>query len=354
MYYPLLKNSNNEMRALRELKDESRNKLIPIIESKRIKRTNVQNWEASFRTLGKFLKERVKNTKFIYDFNCALEELGEEEPLTSSTTGENLVQHCLGKMQDEELDLIPCFQHDSPDWLIHAVLQSSYEEIAIRIRCHDFQESFNRFVVQKLMSDLESVSGNNEVTIILDFFDQPTTLRRLQNAIEDFSRIHHKEIVYLATACPDNASGADPHSLTMIGPRTEFSTFLELKVQYPDLRFGDYTTRLKGEVLTGFNHYNSYVKIFYSTETDYWIAKSKLIGDDGEFTFYEVCQELVDQDFYPGSDFSFGDGEIQKCADDKITIGDHQTPIAIGVNHHIETTIAQLSSFPPVLSTLER
>ncbi|WP_046179244.1 beta family protein [Domibacillus tundrae] len=353
MYYPLLKNSNNEMKALKELKEESRQKLIPIIESKRVKRANLQNWEASFKTLGRYLKERVKETKFIYDFNCALEELGEEDQLTS-TTGENLVQHCLRKMRDEELDVIPCFQHDSPYWLIRSVLESGYQEIAIRVRCHDFQESFDPFVVQKLRNDLDPVDGSVEVTIILDFFDHPTTSRRIQNTIHEFSRINHAHMVYLATACPENASDAESHSLTLIGPRTEFNTFLELKAQNSDLKFGDYTTRLKGEVLTGFNHYNSYVKIFYSTETDYWIAKSKLIGDDGEFTFHEVCQELVEQDFYPGADFSFGDGEIQKCANREITIGDHQKPIAIGVNHHIETTIAQLSNFPPVVPTLER
>ncbi|MGG0670243.1 hypothetical protein ABE073_17140 [Lederbergia citrisecunda] len=352
MYYPLLKNSNNEMKALKELKEESRQKLIPIIESKRIKRTNLQNWEASFRTIGRYLKERVKDTKFIYDFNCALEELGEETMLTS-TAGENLVEHCLQKMREEGLEVIPCFQHDSPEWLIRSVLQSNYSEVAIRVRCHDFQESFNRFVVQKLKDDLQSVGSDVEVTLILDFFDQSTTVNRIQNTIDEFSKINHAHLVYLATACPDNASGADAHSLTMVGPRAEFDTFLTLKSQNTVLKFGDYTTRLKGEVLTGFNHYNSYVKIFYSTETEYWIAKSELIGNDGEFSFHEVCQALIDQDFYPGADFSFGDNEIQKCANREITIGDHQKPIAIGVNHHIETTIAQLSRYSPIVPSLK-
>jgi hypothetical protein len=70
-----------------------------------------------------------------------------------------------------------------------------------------------------------------------------------------------------------------------------------------DLQFGDYTTRLRGEVLNGFNMNLSYLKVFYTTETDYWIAKSKLIRDGGEYTFHEVCQDLIDRDFYPGADF---------------------------------------------------
>ena len=54
MYYPLLKYGNNEMKALRELKDSSRSKLIPIIESNTIKPANIDKWEAAFNTLGSY------------------------------------------------------------------------------------------------------------------------------------------------------------------------------------------------------------------------------------------------------------------------------------------------------------
>jgi hypothetical protein len=342
MYYPLLKNANNEMKALKELKEESRQKIIPIIESKRVKRVNINNWEGQFNTLGRYLKERIKDIKFIYDFNCSLEELGEEDKLVTAS-GINIVDHCLTKMKEAELDLIPCFQHDSPDWLINSVLQSGYDEIAIRVRCHDFQESFNNFVFQKLKADLEFAKETTKVTIILDFFNYPATINRIQNTINIFSKIKNSQIVYLATSCPENANDAEPHSITLVGPRLELNHFLELVPKNKNLHFGDYTTRLKGEVLSGFNMNNSYLKIFYSTETDYWIAKSKLIKDGGELTFYEVCQNLIEYDFYPGSNFSFGDLEIKRCANRQLTISEHQAPIAIGVNHHIETTITQLS-----------
>ncbi|MGI8380435.1 beta family protein [Priestia megaterium] len=351
MYYPLLKNSNNEMKALRYLKDDSRPQVTPIIESKRVKKNNVVNWESSFKTLGTFLKERVKDMKFIYDFNCALEELGEENQLVT-TSGENLVKHCLEKMESQELNVIPCFQHDSPSWLVDSVINSNYKEVAIRIRCHDFQESFNPFVLQKLKADLEQTKPDTKVIVILDFFNQPTSIQRLQNTIDTFSKINNSELVYIATSCPDNASDANPHSVTLIGPRREFNNFLELRSKKYNVSFGDYTTRLKGEVLNGFNFNNSYLKVFYSTETDYWIAKSKLIKDDGESTFHEVCQQLLEYDFYPGAEFSFGDAEIYKCANKEIVISDHQAPIAIGVNHHIETTVAQLTGFNSPSSSL--
>lgn len=351
MYYPLLKNANNEMKALKELKEESRNKLIPIIESKRVKPTNLNNWESQFNTLGRYLKERVKDTKFIYDFNCALEELGEEEKLITSN-GINLVDYCVNKMREHDLHMIPCFQHDSPDWLIQTVLNSGYTEVAVRIRCHDFQESFNRYVLEKIKSDLELASPYSSITVILDFFNHPATINRIQNSIDTFSKITKSNVVYLATSCPENANDVDPHTVSYIGPRKELDNYIQLQSNNKTLNFGDYTTRLKGEILSGFNMNNSYLKVFYSTETDYWIAKSKLIRDGGEMTFHEVCQSLIEQDFYPGPEFSFGDSEIKRCADKEMTIAEHQAPIAIAVNHHIETTISQLTDLNELANSL--
>lgn len=340
MYYPLLKHANNEMKAIRELKESSLSKVMPIIESKRIKKENITNWEATFNTLGTFLKERVK-TKFIYDFNCAFEDLGESGELMSNDN-DNLVTHCIKKMEAESLDFIPCFHHDSPDWLIKSVLNSGYSSVAIRVRCHDFQESLNPFIVQKLQSNLSDY--NVKIILILDFFNQTTTLNRLRTTFNDFQAINYTNLIYLATSCPENASKAHANALTLVGSRVEYNNFITLKKSIPELEFGDYTTRLKGEIISGFNHNNSYIKIFYSTEDSYYIAKSDLIGDDGDETFPQVCNQLIEQDFFPGIDFSFGDLEIYKCAKGDLIISDHQSPIAIGVNHHIETTVNQINT----------
>lgn len=341
MYYPLLKMGNNEMKALKHLDQGTKEKVIPIIESRRVTNSEGKSWEWTFKTLGTFLKDRVAGIKFIYDFNCALEDL-ETPSILETTDGIDLVQHCIKKMEDQDLNFTPCFQHDSPEWLIRSVITSGFQEIAIRIRCHDFQETFDRLVLDKLRNDLKELSPETNIIVILDFYTKIVSSSRIQHAIDVFSEIENSTLVYLATSCPEDASGADAHSLTLIGPREEIEKFLELEMTNDNLYFGDYTTRLKGEVLGGFNFNNSYLKIVYSSETDFYIGKSKLMKEDGEETFHEVCQEIIEQVFYPGSHFSFGDNEIQRAADKKITISGHQAPIAIAVNHHIETTVEQL------------
>lgn len=350
MYFPLLKNNNNEMKALRNLKNDSRSYVIPIIESKRIKSENKANWESTFKTLGRYLSERLENIKFIYDFNTALEELGSDEELTNDFN-QNLVTYCINKMDEEGLAFIPCFQHDSPEWIINTILDSDFKEFAIRIRCHDFKESFDMLVMQKLKESIERANPETHFILILDFYNQPATQNRIQNAINTFKSIPRSKLIYLATSCPEDASGTIAHSINLVGPREELNMYLKLKKENQNLFFGDYTTRLKGKILDGFNNDNSYIKIFYSSESDYYIVKSKMIKNNGEESFYEVCQELIEQDFYPGKDFSFGDKKIADCAVKKITISGHQTPIAIGVNHHIETTINQLLVLSPALSS---
>lgn len=341
MYYPLLRNSTNEIKALQNLKETSKSNVFPIIESKSVKSKNIVNWHSIFNTLGTYLKNRIQGMNFIYDFNTSLEELNSSEELLTSN-GENLVAFCLNKMRESDLNFIPCFQHDSPEWMIESIVKDDNEYIAIRVRLHDFQESFDKIVYEKIKKDLEKTSTSTGKLIILDFFNNTSNLKRIKTAISIFSDIENSEIIYLATACPENADDAERHDLTLVNSREELNNYLTLKEDYSKLHFGDYTVRLKGKPLNGFNLNNSYLKIFYSTYTDYWIAKSLLIGDDAESTFHEVCKKLIDEDFYNGPDFSYGDLEINRCANNELIIREHQAPIAIGINHHIELTIHQL------------
>lgn len=342
MYHVLLKNANNEMKALKNLKPESKEKFVPIIESKRIKKNPKKNWEAHFNTVGRYLKERIQEINFIYDFNTSLEDLGNDHE-HKTADDKNVVEYTVEKFREHDLNFIPCFQHDSPSWLVKSVINSESDHFAIRIRCHDFQETFDRFVLMKLNEDLNYLEKKKKITVILDYYNSKYTLDRVQHSITTFSRLNPSSIVFLSTACPEDAKKIDADSFSHACPRLEVSSYLELKTSNPELMFGDYATRLKGEVLDGFNMRNSYLKIFYTTESDYYIAKSRMFKNGAEESFHAICKEIIEQDFYPGKDFSFGDTEIDRCASESLVISDHQSPIAISVNHHIETTINQFS-----------
>lgn len=113
--------------------------------------------------------------------------------------------------------------------------------------------------------------------------------------------------------------------------------------------FGDYTTRLAPALdISYVDFYNTYLKIFYSSEDIYYIGKSTLIKDNGIETFSDICQEIVDSDLFRGPEFSHGDQAIFDCANKTISISSHSKLIEYGINHHLELTVEQLQIRSPI------
>src|SRR5690625_4987194 len=168
-YYPVLKLSNAEMGALYNLKEETKSIITPIIESKMIPKNKLDDWQSSFRTLGTYLVEKVGATKFIYDFQSAFDKIGEVQELLDDESEMNLVQHCIQKLVDVNLNFIPCVHFDAPTWVLDSVLESEQPEIAIRIRCHDFNSPLEETIRDRIADKIIKLAPDKEFIILLDF-----------------------------------------------------------------------------------------------------------------------------------------------------------------------------------------
>ena len=349
-YYPVLKLSNAEMGALSTLKEDTKGLITPIIESKMIPAKKQEDWQATFRTLGTYTAEKARGTRFIYDFHSAFEKIGEVVELIEEESGNNLVQHCIGKLEEAELDFIPCLHFDAPSWMIDSVLQSNQPEVAIRIRCHDFSSPIEEAMADRIMDKIINRATNKSFIILLDFYDSSINENRIMTSLRNFSTINADKFVLLLTSCPENADSAQPNAFSLINSREDIKTYFKLKKSFSELEFGDYTVRLKPQLDgANINYYNTYLKIFYSSEDDYYIGKSTLLQDKGVETFQDVCQEIVNSDVYKKSDFSSGDKAINDCAKGTLEINNHLKPIEFGINHHIELTAKQLEIRSPIL-----
>jgi len=347
VYYPILKNSTAEINALHNLKQETKMSIIPIIESKPINSNNVKEWWATFRTLGTYFRNKLGNMKFIYDFNSAFDEIGEISDSLRCPDSKNLVQHCHYKLKECELNYIPCVHFDSPNWILHSVLELESDEIAIRIRCHDFNSPMEDMILRHIKENIIGVAPTKKFHIILDFYNSAINYKRKHGTIQRFSSLSEGPLVLAVTNCPEDSAGITPMSFEIARARNDYKTYIQLKEEFPNLLFGDYTVRLKPEPdrEARIDYYNTYLKIFYTTEDDYMIGKSTLLGDSGIDNFISICQEIVDSDVYKQEDFSYGDKAIKQCAEGKLQINNHQKPIEIGINHHIELTTYQLRQF---------
>jgi hypothetical protein len=349
-YFPVLKLSNSEMGALGNLKSETKDLIVPIIESKMIAKDRVQEWWTVFNTLGSYLSGKIGTNKFVYDYSSAFEKIGEIQEL-KDTEGLNIAQYCNDKLEEADLNFIPCVHFDSPSWLINSVLESTRPEVAVRVRCHDFSTPMEELIIERIQDKIFDSAPEKEFTIILDFYNMPINQHRINSSLKNFSKLSSAKLVLLLTNCPEDADEASPNSFTAVRTREDYSAFKIEKANYPNLNFGDYTVRLKpGLEGRDINYYNTYLKIFYTTESEYYIGKSSLIDKNGIETFINICKDITESDVYSGSSFSYGDQSIEDCANSKINVTNHSKPIEFGINHHIELTARQVSLISPVQS----
>lgn len=348
-YFPILRVSTAEMNAYGSLKEETKASIIPILESKRISKQKKDTWWSGFNTLGSYLGSKFMDHAFIYDFKQAFDKLGAIDHNLIDEEQNNLVTHCSKKMDTANLNYIPCVHFDSPEWYVNSVINLKRDKIAIRIRCHDFSMTLDSIILQAVRDNIlkKTEDFSPMVYIILDFFNDETAHERILNAIRTFSQIENSQLILSRTTCPEDASSAGPMTFDVVTSREDFTSYQKITKEYPHIAFSDYTVRVTPEPdrEAKIDYYNTYIKIFYSSEDSYMIGKSSLIKDKGIENFHNICQEIVDSDVYSGSDFSAGDAAIAQCAKSSLNITEHQKPIEYGVNHHIELTTFQLRQY---------
>ena len=348
IYFPVLKHASSEITTLENLKSITKEHITPIIESKMITPTKVDEWWTTFNTLGSYLQRKIGNTKFIYDFNPAFEKIGEILESLKCPSNKNLIEHCLDKLDEANLNYVPCVHFDSPNWIIQSVLKANTKEVAVRVRCHDFNTPMEELIIERIKDKITDAKPETSFTLLLDFSNAPINPERIIKSIQNFSSLPYSNIVFISTSCPEDANGVSPISFEVAEPRKDFKIYKQLQKEFPELQYGDYTVRIKGEPDKGsnINYYNTYLKIFYTTEDDYMIGKSALLDKSGIETFVSVCEEIVNSDVYQQAEFSHGDYAINECAQGRLAINNHSKPIELGINHHIELTVKQLSSTP--------
>lgn len=341
-YFPVLRHSNAEIGAYSNLKEETKNAIIPIIESRRIATSNRSEWWETFKTIGTYFKKTFGNREFIYDFRQAFDFIGSPNNQLLSDKGVDLVSFCLQKFKEQGLNYIPAFHFDSADWYVESIAKSNPDKIAVRIRCWSFDEALDTIIFDRVDTIIKKHFDNGvKKYIIIDFLDNIDNTTRIESAVAMFAKLHNTTPIICLSSCPANADKAKPMTFKQIAPRNDLTTYLTLKQKHPELLYSDYTTRLTPEPDEGkkIKQENTYLKIFYTTSDSYMVGKSTLIKDNGVETFVKVCNEIIMSKAYNGEKFSDGDKAIHDRAHRKIVIKSHTKLIEYGISHHIEFTI---------------
>jgi hypothetical protein len=86
----------------------------------------------------------------------------------------------------------------------------------------------------------------------------------------------------------------------------------------------------------------------YATSNNWLVWKGRnVFTDPGGFNqFYGICANLIQRPEYRGTDFSWGDAEIQQKATNVGGPGNAEMWRRIGTSHHIETVLEQIANLP--------
>ena len=353
-YYPILKKGNSEIIALENLPDDFKktdSNICPLIEAPQ--KSNPDNWEKDFNTFGTYLSRKIPTLKFAFQYSTAFSQLDTDIVSTwQSDDGLNIVEYIHNRLSTGYGNYIPCFNYDDPDWILDSIPFDFITKIIVRREPHKFESGLDNIIISGIKSKFLTKFPGKKIIWLLDFYNSFSELERVTTMISLIDTNQAGEnIIFGATSCPEDANSINHSNFSVASTRNDLSSFLALKEQFISLSFADYTVRLKPapttEQRSRINMNNTYLKIFYSTDKHYMIAKSGLISRQGKeqsnhLTLQEICKKLIHSPHYFGKDYSWGDKKIYECAINEIEINDHQVPIQIGINHHLVTTINQL------------
>lgn len=350
-YYPILKKGNCELIALenfiKEAPGEKQN-FIPIIEAPT--KINEKNWEANFNSIGSYFSKKLLDKTFAFQFSTVFQQTDTQVSKNwRSVNNLNVVEYFLSKFKEKHLNYIPCLSYDDADWIFDTISAETPKEVFLRLEPYKFGAGLDSIIVSGVLSKLKEKFSETKVTIIIDFYDNIRDEVRIKSIINSVINNEY-DVVFSGTACPEDSSEAPHSEFSIISRREELFIYKQLLTEFPTLKFSDYTVRLKPEPVQSekrqINMNNTYLKIFYTTDENYMVAKSGLIKnqntDSSHLTIQDACKLIVGSKEYCGAHFSWGDKQIDLCASGELEINGHQKPISIGVNHHLAVVLNQL------------
>ena len=123
------------------------------------------------------------------------------------------------------------------------------------------------------------------------------------------------------------------------------ANFKEVNLRLPT--FGDYTISHPKFSEFDMRKVKPSVKIRYATDNNWYIVKGHNIRDKRfgkNKQYHNLSKKIIESQYYCGSEFSWGDEYIQKCANGGKP-GSLTTWVTVDTNHHIEKVTRDIASF---------
>ena len=363
-YFPILKAKDAEFDALSKAKPDVLQSMVPLFE---IPRFNPE--------LKKYQDNPHAKATFLAELSRKIGELRSGMPVMFDTyhwknpgekveTGEHHLSYMYNALKSCGVNVVPVVGYDRWDddeyrLALKSISKMHSGTFCIRLERFAFDdvgdpEHFHERLAE-VINYLEISPGSCHV--ILDLED--LSALSLVEIFDVFDALFSQINVY-GFSSYSVAGSSLPNSIDKVIKdrdssgtvvRREMLLWKNSRKQYPNFKiyFGDYGVRGPNTGETGFGNTNA--KIRYTINDEYYIVRGHVIRKPvGGYQHCGLAQQLINSGHYLYSDFSWGDKEIQRCANGEIG-GGSTTWIKIDTSHHVAYVVAEVAEFERVTAS---
>ncbi|MBF8964059.1 beta family protein [Pontibacter sp. FD36] len=349
-YFPILKAKEGELNALGRLGTTKRASITPVFQL-----TNPSQPRNK--------PPRAVDQKYISDTATKIKDSTHGMPYILDTSSVNLNPE-LEKLLIRSLSVSNLFSIPEFYPLInvnyHSRLYQSFLEIdyrpkkvCLKLTWMNISRPNTVQLIQQVMDSMGLTEA--QVILLVDLEDvSATEVDKVVKPICDFlqaikTAFNFDTIVLAAGAFPGSLAGMEPWQFKYI-QRRDWTIFTKVVSVVDGIRYGDYAIntaeRQEGSGFSGPSN------IRYSMEGYFAIIKAIKpdVEEEDESTkeqHRKLSELLIEESFYQGSDFSWGDKHIFNCYQGSLNkTGNNTTWRAVGTNHHIVHVLDALSKLP--------
>lgn len=340
-YYPQLKWKPAEYESLREIDQATLDGITPIIKVLDI------DWDFENDCYKKTLPD------YLIDFgsNLAL-SWSPERPilLDVSELDSHGTQHhhpldmCVVSAKQHNKELIPVISPNYSHNYFQSVMRNKTNGVAVTVNFS------NLHYLNQLVSDLDTPT--NLVDIIIDLGDiQQVTDSLKQQTLQSCQFIinmaHWRNIILSSTCYPNSQAGIPQHQIYRLR-REEWQLWIDI-IQTGQLTFtpsfSDYPTASSTITSIDPRFMSQYAAVRYSNSDSWIFVKGTAVKGNGWGQTQNLCNILINSQFYYGQNFSWGDNYIFNRAHGINSSGGSKEWRKVAHTHHFTMVVQQLANY---------
>ena len=356
-YVPALKTKAGELRALREASADTWRHMTPLIEilgpthpgADPFTDTRVRGWV-------KRVADSVQRRPIFLD----IRRLAPNHAVAAGSGSQPVLGYMYGQARKRKMQIVPVARlGDKPATLqqIADAMACDGRGVALRIPILNSATADGRplpTLVSELLDQLGATRAGTDLLFDCGYMsaDLEVDAADVCEELKDLSEEGRwRSIVLLGTAIPTSLGGGVVQAGT-VGriPRREWDLFQAVLDQQPvqPVTFGDYAIQHPEpplEMEDGKVPHGIRAAIRYTHETETIVPRAKAPRDqEGKEQYRALCKLLLVQREYCGPNYTWGDREIDRCAQDLGDAGWEEHWRGAGTSHHLRFVVDQLAN----------